>query len=84
MSGDILPAGWLTTADAQALTGYSEDHLTRLARAGRVTAQKLAGQLWLFERDSLTAYQAAVRPGPKRRRNYAATLARPGPKKKNA
>jgi len=65
MSGDLLPAGWLTTEEAQTLTGYSIAHLRRLARDGRVTARKLAGQLWLFERESLTAYQATVRPGPK-------------------
>jgi len=69
MSGDILPAGWLTREEAQALTGYSENHLTRLARGGRVTARKLAGQLWLFERASLTAYQAAARPGPKKKQD---------------
>ena len=65
---DILPAGWLTREQAQELTGYCENHLTRLARGGRVKARKLAGQIWLFERDSLTAYQAAARPGPKRKR----------------
>jgi hypothetical protein len=79
---DILPAGWLTREQAQALTGYSEDHLTRLARGGKVTAQKLAGQLWLFDRESLTTYQATVRPGPKRRRNHAAANTKPGPKPK--
>jgi len=67
MSGDILQAGWLTREEAQALTGYTEDHLTRLARGQKVNARKLAGQIWLFERASLTAYQAAARPGPKRK-----------------
>ena len=67
MSGDLLPAGWLTTEEAQALTGYTGFHLARLARGGQVTAQKLGGRVWLFERESLTAYQATVRPGPKKK-----------------
>jgi excisionase family DNA binding protein len=62
---DILPPGWLTREQAQELTGYSEDHLTRLARAGKVTALKLAGQVWLFEREGLLKYHAEARPGPK-------------------
>lgn len=81
MSGDLLPAGWLTTEEAQKLTGYTVFHLARLARGGQVNARKL-GPLWLFERDSLTAYKATVRPGPKRKRNYAAAVAQPGPKPK--
>jgi hypothetical protein len=40
---DLIPAGWLTREQAQALTGYSKDHLTRLAGGGLVTAHKLAG-----------------------------------------
>jgi hypothetical protein len=63
MSG-ILPAGWLTSAEAETLTGYTLYHLSRLARGGQVTAQKL-GRVWFFERDSLTTYQATARPGPK-------------------
>ena len=82
MSGDILPAGWLTTEEAQALTGYGEYHLSRLARSGQVTARKIGGRVWLFERESLTAYKAAARPGRKPRRVYASTVAIPGPKKK--
>jgi excisionase family DNA binding protein len=81
MSGDILPAGWLTTEEAQDLTGYSIAHLRRLARDRRVNARKLAGQLWLFERASLAEYKATVRPGPKRR-NHTAAAAKPGPKPK--
>jgi len=65
---DILPAGWLTREQAQALTGYSEGHLTRLARAGGVIAQKLLGQVWLFDREDLLRHQAAAQPGPKRKR----------------
>lgn len=65
---DILPAGWLTREQAEELTGYSEDHLTRLARGGQVTARKLAGQIWLFEQESLLTYKATARPGPKRKR----------------
>lgn len=83
MSGDLLPAGWLTTEEAQELTGYTAYHLARLARGKQVSARKLSGKLWLFERESLLTYKAAAKPGPKgRRRNYAATLARPGPKPK--
>jgi hypothetical protein len=82
MSRDLLPVGWLTTEEAQALTGYTAFHLARLARGGQVTAQKV-GRLWVYNRESLTAYQSAARPGPKRRRNYAAAVAKPGPKAKH-
>ena len=60
---DILAPGWLTTGRAQALTGYTVDHLQRLARGGQVTAHKI-GDSWLFDRESLTTYQATVRPVP--------------------
>jgi|WetSurMetagenome_2_1015567.scaffolds.fasta_scaffold78218_2 hypothetical protein len=64
MSG-ILPAGWLTSVEAEALTGYTLYHLSRLARGGQVNAQKVSGRVWLFERESLMTYQATARPGPK-------------------
>jgi|WetSurMetagenome_2_1015567.scaffolds.fasta_scaffold1351521_1 excisionase family DNA binding protein len=78
---DILAPGWLTTEEAQALTGYTVDHLQRLARGGQVTARKI-GDSWLFDRESLTTYQAAARPGPKRRRNHTTANTKPGPKPK--
>lgn len=77
---DILAPGWLTTEEAQALTGYTVDHLQRLARGGQVTARKI-GDAWLFDRENLTAYQRAARPGPKRR-NYATATTKAGPKPK--
>lgn len=64
---DVLRAGWLTTEEAQALSGYTGDHLSRLARTGQVTAAKLGGR-WIFERAGLIAHKATARPGPKRKR----------------
>ncbi len=61
---DLIPRGWVTTDQAQKMTGYSEEHLCRMARDGNVKARK-AGQAWLFEQASLMKYYAAARPGPK-------------------
>ena len=77
---DILAPGWVTTEEAQRLTSYTVDHLQRLARGGRVTARKM-GDAWLFARESLTAYKATVRTGPKRR-NYKAASTKAGPRGK--
>lgn len=64
---ELLPEGWVTTDQAQKLTGYNEDHLYRLIRTGKVDARKL-GAMWLFDRESLLAYKASVRPGRKPRK----------------
>lgn len=64
MTSDLLE-GWLTTAEAQELTGYHAVHLRRLARQKTVTARKV-GQAWIFERESLLAWQSLARHKPKR------------------
>lgn len=61
---DLIPRGWLTTGQAQKMTGYSETHLWRLARDGNVETRKI-GRTWLFEQSSLLRYYAAAKPGPK-------------------
>lgn len=67
--------GWITSNAAQELTGYSFDHLRRLARGGTVRALQV-GRTWLFDPDSLREHQAAAKPGPKpgTRRNVPAEL----------
>ncbi len=61
---DLIPRGWVTTEQAQRMTGYSESHLRNLARDGAIQARK-TGQNWLFDQASLMKYYAAARPGPK-------------------
>ncbi len=61
---DLLPEGWITTEQAQELTGYNADHLRRLARQGHIEARKL-DTLWVFNRESLLRHKATSRPGRK-------------------
>ncbi|MBN1135365.1 MAG: helix-turn-helix domain-containing protein [Anaerolineae bacterium] len=51
-----LTQGWLTTEQAEELTGYSVAYLRRLANQGRVEACKV-GRDWVLYRDSLLAYK---------------------------
>jgi len=60
---DLLP-GWLTTHQAQELTGYSTRQLYRLARRGVVYVRRVGPQ-WIFNQESLQAHQATAKPGPK-------------------
>ena len=61
-----MPAGWVTTTEGAALTGYTREHVIRLARWGRIDGRKLAGLAWIVNRDSLLAYKASnPRPGVK-------------------
>lgn len=61
----IILSNWLTTAEAQEATGYSVAHLQRLARDGTVTARKLAGRVWVFDRAALLAHRETAKSGPK-------------------
>ena len=60
--GNVLAEGWITTEEAQSLTGYAKEHLQRLARQDKVTARKIGDQ-WVFERRSLEEHKATARPG---------------------
>jgi hypothetical protein len=51
-----LADGWITTEEAEALTGYSVAYLRRLASQERVEARKV-GRDWVFYRQSLLVYQ---------------------------
>jgi excisionase family DNA binding protein len=79
---DILAPGWLTVAEAAGLTGYTEAHIQRLARQGEVTARKV-GRQWVIDRASVLAWHKTAKRGPKPRRVYASTVAKPGPKRKS-
>ncbi|MBU0493688.1 MAG: helix-turn-helix domain-containing protein [Chloroflexi bacterium] len=57
---DPIADGWITTAEAASLTGYSRLYVRRLAREGCITASKIA-QEWLIERDSLLDYARQMR-----------------------
>lgn len=64
--GDLLAVGWITAGQAAKLTGYHAEHLSRLARQGRVNARKV-GAGWVFEKSSLLTYQREAKPGRKPR-----------------
>jgi len=53
---DPLAAGWLTTDEAETLTGYSIAYLRRLATQGRIAARKI-GRDWVIYQESLLAYK---------------------------
>jgi hypothetical protein len=48
--------GWLSTGEAEKLTGYKRPYLRMLARLGRVRARKIVRD-WLIERESLLAHK---------------------------
>ena len=63
---------WITVSQAAKLSGYNEEHITRLCREGKIRAQKFA-TVWQVNRHSLLDYVARVgKLGSKR-----------GPKPKN-
>jgi len=49
--------GWIGTAEARQLTGYTPDYLRRLAREEKVKAEKVGGSFWLFNRESILAWK---------------------------
>jgi hypothetical protein len=51
--------GWLTTEQAETLTGYVQAYLRWLANQGRVEARKM-GRDWLINQKSLTTYKAQM------------------------
>jgi len=50
---------WITVSEASDLTGYNEEHITRLCRQGKVKARKYV-IVWQVNRDSLFEYIARV------------------------
>jgi excisionase family DNA binding protein len=54
-----IAENWITTAEAETLTGYSRAYLRGLASRGGVVARKV-GRDWLIERESLQAYKARM------------------------
>jgi len=52
----IIPEGWLTTGEAETLTGYAQAYLRRLAERRRIVARKV-GRDWLLNQESLRVYR---------------------------
>jgi hypothetical protein len=48
---------FMSIEDAKRYSGYTEQYLRRMSRAGRIKARKI-GHFWLVERQSLAAYVA--------------------------
>ena len=61
-----VPDGWITTTEAAEIAGYRPGHIRRLAKQGRILAQKIARD-WLISQDSLMEYKETVRPGRPRK-----------------
>lgn len=58
--------GWISTAEAADLTGYTAVYIRRLAKGKRIEAVK-TGRDWLINRASLLAYKARMdRLGPQK------------------
>ena len=53
----VIADGWITTAEAVALTGYHIKHVRKLARDGVIEARKVTPRAWLLNRDSLLRYK---------------------------
>lgn len=51
-----ITEGWINTEQAEALTGYSQAYLRRLANQGRIEAHKVSHD-WLINQKSLLAYR---------------------------
>jgi excisionase family DNA binding protein len=50
---------WLTVNEAAELSGYHENYIRRIVRAGKLEARKF-GPVWQVYRDSLLAYLEAA------------------------
>jgi len=74
--------GWITAAEAAALTGYTVPHIRRLARQGRIEAQKV-GRDWLIGRESLLAYKRQMEAlGSQKHNPWREDLGRQGRRRK--
>ena len=54
-----ITAGWVTTAEAAALTGYSAPYMRQLVKNGNVEGRKV-GRDWLVNRESVRRYKARM------------------------
>ncbi|MDP2594043.1 MAG: hypothetical protein Q8P36_01770, partial [bacterium] len=50
---------FITTKEAERVSGYSSDHLSRLVRLGKVAGRKV-GRVWYIDRESLAAVQVTA------------------------
>ena len=50
---------WITTEDAAQISGYHPEYVRRLAKAGKIGAEK-KGRDWWIDRDKLREYLATV------------------------
>jgi excisionase family DNA binding protein len=46
---------WITVNEAAKLSGYNEEHITRLIRAGKIKAKKFS-IVWQVSRNSIETY----------------------------
>lgn len=51
---------WITTAHAAEISGYNEEHIRRLIRAGKLAARR-DGPVWQVSHSSLLKYVAAAK-----------------------
>ena len=56
---------WLTATEAAQTTGYSEVHLRKLAREGKLIAEKPAND-WLFYLPDIERYESENKGGYKK------------------
>jgi excisionase family DNA binding protein len=54
-----ITAGWITTAEAAELTGYSAPYMRQLVKKGRIKGRKVSRD-WLLNRESLLRYKARM------------------------
>lgn len=50
---------WITASQAAQISGYNEEHITRLCRQGKIAAKKYS-TVWQVNRNSLLEYIAKV------------------------
>lgn len=66
---------WITTEEAATLSGYHPEHVRRLARQGKIGAEKRAGHDWWIDRDRFKLYLDAMNDlGAKRHDPRGVTL----------
>ena len=55
MERDSAPIEWITTKEAADLTGYNQEYIRQMIRAGRIDAEK-KGRDWWVDRDSIESH----------------------------
>ena len=59
-----IPEGWITTPEAAELANCSTARIRQVCASGQVDCVKV-GRDWLVNRESLVAYKATAKRGPK-------------------